>query len=164
VPFTDNASTVSPLTPKGTESLADPALKARTLVLYDGVCGLCNRLVYFLLRHDQLDRLRFASLQSEFAQLRLQHHGLNNRDFDSVVVLADFDQPNQRVLVRSAAVLETFEQLGGVWKALARLAARLIPESIREALYRAIAKRRYKIFGKYDECPAPRPQDRHKFL
>jgi predicted DCC family thiol-disulfide oxidoreductase YuxK len=133
-----------------------------TVVLYDGVCGLCNRLVSFLLRHDRRDQFRFAPLQSQFAQARLRHHGLNTRDFDSVVVLADFGQPNERALTRSEAVLKTLEQLGGIWNVAA--ATKVIPATIREAAYRSIAKRRYRIFGKYEECPLPRPQDRHKFL
>jgi predicted DCC family thiol-disulfide oxidoreductase YuxK len=135
---------------------------SHTLVLYDGVCGLCNRLVSFLRRHDRRDQFRFAPLQSQFAQARLRHHGLNTRDFDSVVVLADFGQQNERAITRSHAVLKTLEQLGGIWNVAA--AAKVIPATIREALYKWIAQRRYRIFGKYKECPVPRPQDRHKFL
>ena len=135
---------------------------APTLVLYDGVCALCNRLVGFLLRHDRYDRFRFAPLQSEFAQSLLQRHGLNPLDFDTVVVLPNFGQPDERALVRSEAALFSIGQLGRPWRFLS--VARVIPRSIREAAYRFIARRRYRMFGKYDACPIPRPEDRHKFL
>jgi predicted DCC family thiol-disulfide oxidoreductase YuxK len=135
---------------------------APTLVLYDGVCALCNRVVGFLLRHDRHDRFRFAPLQSEFAQNLSQRHGLNAQDLDTIVVIPDFGQPNERVLDRSEAALWSVGQLGRPWRFLA--IARLIPRSIREAAYRFIARRRYRMFGKYDACPIPRPEDRHKFL
>jgi predicted DCC family thiol-disulfide oxidoreductase YuxK len=134
----------------------------RTLVLYDGVCGLCNWLVAFLIRHDRRDQFRFAPLQSEFAQTLLHRYALNSADFDTVVVLAEFRQDSERALTRSDAALWAIGQLGGVWKLL--MVAKLIPRRLREALYSFIARRRYRIFGKYDQCPLPQPEDRHKFV
>ena len=134
----------------------------QTLVLYDGVCGLCNRLVAFLIRHDRRDQFRFAPLQSEFAQVLLHHYGLSPDDFDTVVVLADFQKPSERVLTRSQAALWAVGRLGGIWKLFA--IAKLVPLTMREALYRFIARRRYRVFGKYDACPLPQPENRHKFL
>jgi predicted DCC family thiol-disulfide oxidoreductase YuxK len=134
---------------------------SQTLVLYDGVCGLCNRLVSFLLRHDGRDQFRFAPLQSEFAQTLLHRYALNPNDFDTVVVLADFRQPKERALTRSQAALWSIGQLGGIWKFFA--IAKVIPLPLREMLYRFIARHRYRVFGRYSECPLPRPEDRHKF-
>jgi predicted DCC family thiol-disulfide oxidoreductase YuxK len=134
----------------------------QTLVLYDGVCGLCNWLVAFLIRHDRRDQFRFAPLQSEFAQALLHRYGLNAADFDTVVVLADFQHASERALTRSEAALWAVGQLGGIWRLFA--VARFAPLTLREALYRFIARRRYRIFGKYDECPLPRSQDRRKFI
>ena len=135
---------------------------SRTLVLYDGVCGLCNWLVAFLIRHDRRDQFRFAPLQSEFAQILLHRYALNSADFDTVVALAEFRQDSERALTRSEAALWAIGQLGGVWKVGA--VAKFIPHRLREALYRFIARRRYRIFGKYDKCPLPQPEDRHKFV
>ena len=135
---------------------------SQTLVLYDGVCGLCNRLVTFLLRHDRRDQFRFAPLQSEFAQVLLRRYNLDPNDFDTVVVLADYQRPAERALTRSEAALWAVAHVGGIWRFFA--VAKLVPLSLREGLYRFIAQRRYRIFGKYDQCPLPRPEDRDKFL
>jgi predicted DCC family thiol-disulfide oxidoreductase YuxK len=75
------------------------------LLLYDGVCALCNRLVVFLLRHDHCDRFRFAPLQSELAGSVLRRYGLSTQNFEGVVVLANFGRADERMLIRSEAVL-----------------------------------------------------------
>jgi predicted DCC family thiol-disulfide oxidoreductase YuxK len=146
----------------GEQSTGPMPSLSQTLVLYDGVCGLCNRLVSFLLRHDRRDQFRFVPLQSELAQTLLRRYGLDPNDFDTVVVLADFGQPAERALTRSQAALWAVSRVGGIWRLFA--IAKLIPLSLREGLYRFIARRRYRIFGKYDQCPLPRPEDRGKFL
>jgi predicted DCC family thiol-disulfide oxidoreductase YuxK len=132
------------------------------LLLYDGVCALCNRLVTFLLRHDRCDRFRFAPLQSELAGSVLRRYGLSTQNFDGVVVLANFRRADERMLMRSEAVLWSIGQLNRTWKLLA--IARLIPLSVREAMYRFIARRRYRLFGRYASCPVPRAEHHHKFL
>src|SRR5258705_6104834 len=86
---------------------------SQTLVLYDGVCGLCNRLVAFLIRHDRRDEFRFAPLQSEFAQSLLNRHNLDSADFNTVVVLADFQRPSERAFTRSQAALCCVSKVGG---------------------------------------------------
>ena len=111
----------------------------QTLVLYDGVCGLCNRLVAFLIRRDRRDQFRFAPLQGEFARNQLRRYDLDSKDFDTVVVLSDFGAPNEHALTRSQAALWAVTRLGGAWKLFA--IARLLPLALREALYRFIARR-----------------------
>jgi predicted DCC family thiol-disulfide oxidoreductase YuxK len=118
--------------------------------------------VSFLLRHDGRDQFRFAPLQSELAQTLVRRYGLDPNDFDTVVVLADFGQPAERVLTRSQAALWAVSRPGGIWSLF--VIAKLIPLSLREGIYRSIARRRYRMFGKYDQCPLPKAEDRGKFL
>jgi len=132
------------------------------IVLYDGVCGLCNRLVQFLLKHDRRDCFRFASLQSEFASVLLKRHSLDPHDFDTVYVVKDFGQPNESLLARSDAILYMLDQLGGVWK-LARI-GRALPKSLRDAVYKIVARNRYHVFGKHESCMLPEPKHRARFL
>jgi predicted DCC family thiol-disulfide oxidoreductase YuxK len=132
------------------------------IVFYDGVCGLCNRLVQFLLKRDRHDRLRFASLQSEFAASLLKRHGLDSRDLDTVYLVLDYKQSSERVLARSDAILYLLRQLGGVW-GIAGL-GRVLPKWVRDGIYKIIAGNRYRVFGKYDNCLLPEEKHRHKFL
>jgi predicted DCC family thiol-disulfide oxidoreductase YuxK len=136
--------------------------KSNPIVLYDGVCGLCNRLVQFILKHDKRDYFRFASLQSEFASALLQKHGRDPRDLDTVYVVVDYAQPAERLLARSDAILFLLRQLGGIWK-LAAL-GKILPRIIRDGIYKLVARNRYRVFGKYDSCMLPEPKDRAKFL
>ena len=133
------------------------------IVLYDGVCGLCNRLVQFLLKHDKHGRLRFASLQSDFAMKVLSRHGLDPRDLDTLHVIENYEQDNERVTQRSTALLRASRELGGVWTALAT-AGGILPLSLRDWLYRFVARNRYRVFGKYDTCMLPDPSQRSRFL
>lgn len=133
-----------------------------TIVLYDGVCGLCNGLNQFLLKRDKHDRFRFASLQSEFAASLLKRHGVNAVDLDTVYVVVDYGHASERLLARSDAILHVLRRLGGVWSVF-RL-GRAIPKSLRHALYNAVARNRYRVFGKYEACLMPEERFRHKFL
>jgi predicted DCC family thiol-disulfide oxidoreductase YuxK len=128
------------------------------IVFYDGVCGLCNRMVQFLLKRDINDRLRFASLQSEFAAKVLSRHGIDPTDLDTLHV---FD--NDRVLNRSDAILRAGRELGGFWAVLATM-GKVVPRPLRDLVYRFVATNRYRVFGKYDTCMLPSPQHRKKFL
>jgi len=136
---------------------------ATTLVFYDGVCGLCDRFVQFVLARDPVGRIRFAQLQGDLARRELIPHGHDPADLDSVFVIADWQTPRQRVLARSRAVLHAVSRLGGPWGALARL-AQLIPSAVADVAYRIIARRRYQLFGRFDACPLPRPEWRNRFL
>lgn len=131
-------------------------------MLYDGVCGLCNRMVRFLVRHDKRDRFRFVPLQSEFAASLLKRHGINAADLDSVSIVADYGRATEEAFTKSDAVLRANWELGGVWR-LGEV-GRLLPRALRDWLYDRVARNRYRIFGKLAACPVPRPEDRHKFL
>jgi len=136
---------------------------AEPIILYDGVCGLCNRLVQFLLKHDKQGRLRFASLQSDFAAKVLQRHGIDPKDLDTLHVIENYEQPGERVLQRSDAVLRASRELGGFWSASAA-GATVIPRVLRDMVYRFVARNRYRVFGKYDTCMLPEPNQRSRFL
>jgi predicted DCC family thiol-disulfide oxidoreductase YuxK len=132
------------------------------LVLYDGVCGLCDRLVRFLISRDRRDRFRFAALQSPLAAELLRRHGRVPGDLDTVWLVAGHGGPEERLLGRAQAVLRALETLGGGW-GLAR-AFRLVPSRLLDALYDFVAARRYRWFGRAERCVAPRPEHRSKFL
>ena len=139
-----------------------PTPESNPIVLYDGVCGLCNHLVQFLLKRDTNDRFRFASLQSNFAQNLLRHHGADPYDLDTVYVVKDHGQREQSLLARSDAVFYMLHQLNGVWK-LAGV-GRILPKVFRDAAYKAVARNRYRVFGKHESCVLPEPKHRNKFL
>jgi predicted DCC family thiol-disulfide oxidoreductase YuxK len=134
-----------------------------TVVFYDGVCGLCTRFNQFLLRRDHQERLRFATLQGPFAQNLLRRYGKDPSDLDTIYVLADWQTPRERVLARSQGTLHALRQLDGLWGVAGRLGA-LVPVAIADAVYAFIAKRRYRLFGKFESCMIPPPEWRHRFL
>jgi predicted DCC family thiol-disulfide oxidoreductase YuxK len=133
------------------------------IILYDGVCGLCNSLVQFLLKRDNDGRLRFASLQSDFATKVLQRHGFDPKDLDTMHLVENCDQPGERVLQRSTAILRAGRELGGVWSFLAAL-GRVVPRPLRDMFYGLVARNRYRVFGKYETCMLPDPNQRSRFL
>lgn len=132
------------------------------LVLYDGVCGLCNRLVQFILRRDRAAQFRFASQQSAFATDLLRRHGRAAADLDTVYVFARYGQPDQTVLEKGRAILFVLGQLGGFWRL--GLILGMLPRPILDFAYDRIARRRYRWFGRLDVCPLPTPATRERFL
>jgi predicted DCC family thiol-disulfide oxidoreductase YuxK len=135
---------------------------AITVVLYDGVCGLCNRLNQFLLKRDRHDRFRFASLQSDVAARLLQRHGTDALDLDTVYVVVDYGQPNESLVSRSDAIIHVLQRLGGIWSFAA--AGKILPKALRDAFYKVVATNRYRVFGKYDACLMPDEKYKNKFL
>jgi predicted DCC family thiol-disulfide oxidoreductase YuxK len=143
------------------------------IILYDGVCGLCNRLNQFVLRRDPDAIFRFASLQSPFAAPILAHHGADPQDLDTVYVVVNHDLTNhdlakeapsdERILPRSDAIIFVLKRLGGIWKVLG-LFLQLLPRLLRDAAYRIVARNRYRIFGRSETCILPGPENRNRFL
>jgi predicted DCC family thiol-disulfide oxidoreductase YuxK len=129
----------------------------RPVVLFDGVCNLCNGVVAFLLPRDDRERLLFASLQSDAGQALLVEHGLPTAELDSIV-LVDGD----RVYTKSAAVIRIAELLGWPYR-FARL-GRLLPSRLRDRLYDVVAANRYDWFGRRDRCMVPEENVRDRFL
>ena len=139
-----------------------PETASNSILLYDGICGLCNRLTQFLLKRDKDDRLRFASLQSEFATGLLRRNGIDSADLDTVYVVVDYGRPSETLLSRSDAILHVVRQLGGIW-GISRL-GKAVPKWLRDKLYDVVAGNRYRVFGKYESCLMPEARFRHKFL
>lgn len=139
-----------------------PRTHGAHLVLYDGVCGLCNRLVRFLFRHDRRAVFCYASLQSALGRETVGRWGGNPDDLNSFYVVADFRTAEARVFVRSDAAVFVAGELDWPWRATR--VARFLPRSVRNRLYDAIARSRYRIFGRYDQCPIPSEEMRRRFL
>ena len=137
--------------------MADPA---NPVLLYDGVCGLCNRLVQFVLKRDRHAHFRFASLQSDYAARILQRHGLDPHDLDTLYVV---EEPGEQLLTRSDAVIFILRELGGFWRAVA-VALSIFPKSLRDWGYDIVSRHRYRIFGKYETCKLPEQKYQDRFL
>ena len=133
------------------------------ILLYDGVCGLCHRLVHFVLRRDGKSVFRFAALQSGLGARILARHAADPRDLDTVCVVVNPEEPGERLLVRSDAVLFVMQQLGGSWALLGSL-LRIIPRPLRDWKYRLVTRYRYRVFGKYEARVMPSPDTRDRFL
>jgi predicted DCC family thiol-disulfide oxidoreductase YuxK len=143
------------------------ASRSNPIVLYDGVCGLCNRFIHFVIKHDSRDRFRFATLQSDFAALVLRRHGVaraeEKADPDTIYVVLDYSLPGERLASRSDAAVVVLRELGGAWS-VQGLALQALPSWLRNWAYNLVARSRYRIFGKCDSCPIPSEKDRRKFL
>ena len=130
-------------------------------ILFDGVCNLCNGFVQFIIRHDPKGRFRFVALQSEAAQTLLAAHGLPPTPPtvapDSVLLLSQ-----GQLYSHSTAVLRIAQGLGGVWQLAG--AGRVLPRAWRDALYRFVARHRYRWFGRQESCPVPTPELKARFL
>lgn len=133
------------------------------VVFFDGVCGLCNRFVDFILSRDRRGAIRFAPLQGETAMRVLSAKcsvpSVKTPAFDTVVWLDD----SNREFVRSAAVVRVLWALGGLWWFIGWLLW-LIPRPLRDVGYRLIAANRYRLFEKKDACRLPTPAERERFL
>jgi predicted DCC family thiol-disulfide oxidoreductase YuxK len=131
------------------------------VLLYDGVCGFCNGAVRTILRFDRQGTLRFAALDSAFAQRIVERHP-SVKEVDTVVFIDNPESSDEHVSIRSAAGLRVVDYLGGPWKLLA--VTRVIPAPLRDWLYDRFARIRYRVFGRYDACPIPPPEVRARFL
>jgi len=132
------------------------------VVLYDGVCGLCNRLVRMILRRDPAGTFRFAPLQGEFAAAVFARRPEARESLETMYVVVAPGTPEERLLTHSEAAVYILERVRGPLR-LARV-WKYLPHSVRDRMYRAIARRRYRWFGKYESCPLPEARWRERFL
>jgi predicted DCC family thiol-disulfide oxidoreductase YuxK len=123
------------------------------IIFYDGVCGLCDQSVQFVIKRDKRNIFRYAALQTAFAKGVLGE----SIPFDSFVYYE-----KGKVFYRSTAALKTFAKLGGWWSLV--YAFMVVPPFIRNGVYDFVAKHRYKWFGKFDSCKIPTPEQKALFL
>jgi predicted DCC family thiol-disulfide oxidoreductase YuxK len=138
------------------------AIEGRALLLYDGVCALCHGFVSLLLRHDKLEKLRYAPLQSALGReilARLSQHSLP----DGVILVTDALTPRTRLYRRSDAVAAALQLLSLPWRLLGRTLT-LVPRPLRDWGYGIVARLRYRLFGRYSTCPVPAPNQRSRLL
>ena len=126
------------------------------ILFFDGVCGLCNSVVDFVLRNDRRGTVRFAPLQGAVSQQLLPAH--DREKLDTVVFVE-----GSSVTRRSTAIVRLLSQLGGSWWILA-WGLWLVPWPLRDAGYRVVSKLRYRLFGKKETCRMPSPEERARFL
>jgi len=131
--------------------------QGKTILLFDGVCNLCNGLVQFILARDPKKHIYFASLQSESGQALLLHFDMNPDELNTLVLI---DQKGAHL--RSTAALRCARLLAGGWPLF--YAFIIIPRAIRDTIYNWVASNRYRWFGKQDQCMIPTPELKARFL
>jgi predicted DCC family thiol-disulfide oxidoreductase YuxK len=130
---------------------------AQDIILFDGVCNLCNAFVLFVIDHDPKRRFFFAPLQSEYGQGKLREHKLDCENFDSIVLVR-----GNRIFLRSTAVLNIAKPLKWPWPLFALFL--ILPTPLRNIIYAFVARNRYRWFGKQKECRLPTPELKSRFL
>jgi predicted DCC family thiol-disulfide oxidoreductase YuxK len=129
----------------------------QNIILFDGVCNLCNRTVQFIIKRDKKNKFKFAALQSNFGQGQLSKYQINRETCDTVVYIR-----KKKAFVKSTAALYISKELKRGWQIL--FVFIIFPLFIRDWFYDIIAKNRYKMFGKKETCTVPTPELRAKFL
>jgi len=130
----------------------------KKIILFDGFCNLCETSVQFVIKHDTNDQFRFVALQSDLGQKIIAHIGINEKNIDSVVLY----EPGVAYYYKSNAALQVAKNLGGLFHL--GTVFRIIPTSLRNALYDYIAKNRYSWYGKKQSCMIPTEELKSKFL
>nr|WP_314834511.1 DCC1-like thiol-disulfide oxidoreductase family protein [uncultured Flavobacterium sp.] len=130
----------------------------KKIILFDGVCNLCNTAVQFIIEHDKKDVFRFVALQSDLGQEIIKHIGIDTKVIDSIVLY----QPGIAYYYKSAAALEIAKDLN-VFFYWTRI-LNILPERLRNSLYDYIARNRYKWYGKKETCIMPTNALKLKFL
>lgn len=132
-------------------------MKNNSVILFDGICNLCNSSINFVIDRDKNRHFRYGALQSDAGQILLQKHNLSTSDFDTIVLIE-----NDNVYHRSTAALRIAKKLNFPWPLLYIFI--IIPPFIRNAIYNLIAKNRYRWFGKQNDCRIPTPELKALFI
>lgn len=138
--------------------MTDTTQNSNPIIFFDGVCGLCNKSVDYIIRKDKKKIFRFASLQSAFASKTLAKHNISTTDLDSVILL------HKNILsFKSRAAGRALTLLGG-WKSILGKLILMLPSSLADSLYDWVARNRYQWFGQSDSCRIPSEKERSLFL
>lgn len=132
--------------------------KHKKLILFDGVCNLCNDSVLKIIKYDKKNTFLFAALQSEIGEKILNHLKIDTKKIDSIILY----EPGISYETKSSAALKVMHNFGGFWKLT--ILFWIIPEVFRNYVYDFIAKNRYNWFGKKESCMIPTPELKSKFL
>ena len=132
-------------------------MEEKAIILFDGVCNLCNGAVTFVIKRDPKDRFRFAALQSEIGEELIHKHGLKDKGLDSIVLIE-----GEKAFVKSSAALRIARKLSGIWPLL--YIFNILPRFLRDPFYDLIARNRYAWYGKRESCMIPTPELRAKFI
>jgi predicted DCC family thiol-disulfide oxidoreductase YuxK len=146
----------------GSPAQVPSAAEGVHLVLYDGVCGLCSRLLQFLLEHDRRAVFTFASLQSGTGREIVERFGGNPLELTSFCVLANYRTGHARMFSRSSAALFVAGELAWPWKWAVLM--RVLPPAALDCVYDVVARSRYRVFGRHEQCLTPRPEFRSRFV
>ena len=130
----------------------------KKIILFDGVCNLCDKSVQFIIKHDKKDVFRFVALQSDLGKKIIKHIGIDTTKTDSIILY----QPGMAYFYKAEAALKIAKELGGIYIVLSLFS--VLPNSLSNLVYDWIAKNRYKWYGKKDECMIPSPEMKAKFL
>jgi predicted DCC family thiol-disulfide oxidoreductase YuxK len=152
--------------PAPSQIVSIEGLDGRSLMLYDGLCGFCNRAVQWVIKRDHADRFRFAPQQSPLAETLLAQSGIDRESMltdNSVYLLLNAGSPSQKLLLRSDVTVNLLLKLGGPWRILGRI-LQAVPPFLRNAAYGLFARNRYRLSERNEQCPLPTPAQRIKFL
>lgn len=130
----------------------------KKIILFDGVCNLCNNAINFVIEHDKKDVFRFASLQSDLGKKLVTERGIDPEILDTIILI----EPGVVYYEKSTAALKIAKDLSGGYSLLKHFL--FLPEFIRDWVYNLVASNRYKWFGKKDSCMIPTPELKAKFL
>jgi predicted DCC family thiol-disulfide oxidoreductase YuxK len=130
----------------------------KKIILFDGVCNLCNASVQLVIKHDKKDLFRFVALQSDLGQEIIKHIGMDTQNIDSIILY----EPGIAYYYKSDAALEIAKNLGGVFYFASIF--NIFPAALRNTLYDYVAKNRYRWYGKRESCMLPTPELKAKFL
>ncbi len=130
----------------------------KKIILFDGVCNLCDSVVQFIIKRDKADIFRFVALQSDLGQEIVNYIGIDSSQTDSIILY----QPGHSYYYKAEAALRIAKELGGIYSLL--MVFNIFPKSLSNSVYDYIARNRYKWYGKKNECMIPTPAMKAKFL